>query len=47
MTEPDGYGYEIDCLMLLDEDDEDTINEIWAQATLNQLNTQQNEQINC
>lgn len=42
MTEPDGYGYQIDCLMLLDDDDEDTINEIWAEAEINVLTNEIN-----
>lgn len=40
MTEQDGYGLEIDCLMLIDADD-DTINELWAQAEINVLTNEQ------
>jgi len=41
MTEPDGIGFEIDCLMLIDEDEE-TTNEIWAQAEINVLTNEIN-----
>jgi len=41
MTEPDGIGFEIDCLILLDEDEE-TINDIWTEATINVLTNELN-----
>jgi len=41
MTEPDGIGFEIDCLMLI-EADEETTNEIWAQAEINVLTNEIN-----
>jgi hypothetical protein len=34
----DGFGIEIDCLMLLDPDEPEVINEIWTEAVIKELN---------
>lgn len=42
MTEPDGIGFEIDCLMLIEPDEPEDVNEIWAQAEINVLTNELN-----